>query len=50
MVIEYEPEAKFYPEGSTIEQMAEIDMQTEDKELLFGDCVSDTITYEIIGD
>ena len=48
-IIEYVPEPANYPDGSTIEQMAQIDANQEDKETLFdSDCISDNVAYEII--
>ena len=48
-IVEYVPEPANYPIGSTIEQMADIDVNQEDREALFDtDCVSDTVTFEII--
>jgi len=46
-IVEYTPDPVFYPEGSTIEQMAEIDIQSDDREMLFEDSISDKIKYEI---
>ena len=48
MVKEYVPDPEIYPEGMTIEEMAEHDAQTEDLELLFEECDSDKVTWEII--
>lgn len=50
MVLEYEPIVEAYPEGSTIEQMAQIDANTDTPDLLFGSCAleEDNIKYEII--
>lgn len=48
MVIEYTPDPNYYPEGATIEEMAEIDARTDDLDLLFEDCISDEVKYEII--
>ena len=48
-IIEFVPEPENYPDGSTIEQMAEIDANQEDREALFDtDCISDNVIYEII--
>jgi len=52
-IIEYVPVPDYYPIGSTIEQMAEIDVNQEDRELLFSEtsdviCKSDEVTYEIL--
>ena len=47
-IVEYVPEPSYYPEGSTIKQMAEIDMQQDDRELTFDNNISDEIRYEII--
>lgn len=46
-VVEYEPNAECYPEGFTIEQMAELDSKHEDSYMLFEESL-DEITYEII--
>ncbi len=49
MVIEYEPVAEHYIEGLTIEQMAEVDANTDDIDLLFDQELSkDEVTWEII--
>jgi hypothetical protein len=47
LVIEYIPNPEYYPEGSTIEQMAEIDANQDDLETTFMDAES-SVTYEII--
>ena len=52
-VVEYEPNPEYYPEGSTIEQMAQMDSaETNDvrDEIFMSDLKSEKITYEIIGD
>ena len=49
-VVEYIPVPDWYPEGLTIEQMAEFDMQANDREMLFDSNVSDEIVYEIFDD
>lgn len=48
MIVEYVPQAENYPEGFTIEQMAELDSQADDRELTFDKCVSDEVSYEIL--
>jgi len=47
-IVEYVPDPNYYPEGYTIEQMAEIDMQADDRELMFENPISDKIRYEIV--
>lgn len=47
-VIEYEPNPEFYKEGMTIEEMAQHDANFDDPELMFDNCLEDTIQYEII--
>lgn len=47
-IFEYEPEAKYYEEGFTIEQMAEFDANADDRDLLFSQCDSDEVKWEII--
>ena len=49
-IVEYLPEPSFYPKGLTIEQMAELDIQADDREMLFDSNVSDEIKYEIFDD
>lgn len=46
----YEPDIECYPEGFTIEDMAKMDANSDDKELLFDDCDKDEIIWEIIED
>lgn len=48
MIMEYEPDPNYYPENATIEQIAEIDMNSDDRELLFDNCILDEIKYKII--
>jgi hypothetical protein len=50
MVVEFEPDPHYYPEGATIEQIAEIEAKTQDRELLFDDCVKDEVRWEIFED
>jgi len=50
MVVEYVPVSEGYPEGITLEEMAEIDANQDDIELAFDDCVSDEIKWEIVDD
>ena len=47
--MEYVPEPEYYEEGFTVEQMAEADINTDDRELLFDvELISDEIKYEIV--
>jgi hypothetical protein len=48
MVTEYEPEPSHYPEGATIEEMANIDATADDIEAVFDNLTSDRVKYEII--
>jgi len=53
IIIEYVPNVEHYPGCTTIEQMAEVDLQgaNDDPELTFGDnpgLVIDEIKYEIV--
>jgi hypothetical protein len=52
MVVEYTPDPEWYPEGFTIEQMAELDANADDRELTFsGDhLIKDEVRWEIIED
>jgi hypothetical protein len=49
MTLEFEPDPSLYPEGSTIEEMAQMECESsiEDREFQFEDCQSDTISYQI---
>jgi hypothetical protein len=47
MVVEYEPIEDYYPDGSTIKQMADMDANTDDREALFDNCVSDEVQWEV---
>lgn len=48
MVMEYTPDPENYPEGFTIEQMAQLDAGTDDFELLFDtELKSDKVTFTI---
>ncbi|MBX4152397.1 hypothetical protein [Paenibacillus lautus] len=47
-IVEYELIPKYYPEGHTYQQMAELDATHGDIEALFSDCVSDEVKWEII--
>lgn len=47
-VIEYTPNPASYPEGMTIEQMAEFDAKQEDREIIFDECITDEVKYEIL--
>jgi hypothetical protein len=50
MILEFDPDPSLYPEGSTIEEMAQIECESsiEDREFQFEDCQSDVISYQII--
>lgn len=49
MIVEYEPDPAAYDDDTTtIEQMAEFDANADDRELIFDDCVSDIVKWEII--
>jgi|GEM_PF-3019308 len=49
MVIEYELVPEYYPDGYTLEEMAQMDAETDDREMLFDrDLLSDNISWEII--
>lgn len=48
MIVEYEPDPLFYPEGYTIEQMAELDATSDDLESIFTDLLKDDVKWEII--
>lgn len=49
MVMEYTPDPENYPEGMTIEEMAQLDTETDDWEALFdGVLESDEITFTIV--
>ncbi|WP_442637935.1 hypothetical protein [Rossellomorea marisflavi] len=49
MVMEYTPDPKNYPEGFTLEQMAQLDTEADDLELLFeSELKSDSVAFEII--
>ena len=50
MVREYEPQKECYPKGCSIEDMAKIDAETDEVELMFEFVDSDEVTYEIIED
>lgn len=46
---EYTPYPEYYPEGCSIEEMAKIDAEQEDREFTFeDDIVSDEVKWEII--
>lgn len=50
-VIEYTPDPSYYPEGSTIEQMAQIDASNDDIDLTFsGVLEKDQVLWKIIED
>ncbi len=50
MILEFEPDPSLYPEGSTVEEMAQIECESsiEDREFQFEGCQSDEISYQII--
>jgi hypothetical protein len=50
MILEFEPDPDYYPEGSILEEMAEIEYNQnfEDRDAQFSEAQSDTVTYEII--
>jgi len=50
VVVEFEPDPSLYPEGFTLEEMAENECLSdiEDREWQFEDAESDVITYQII--
>lgn len=50
IIMEYEPNPEYYPEGSTIEEIAQYDCDSDDQDLLFHSdaVISDNTTYEII--
>jgi hypothetical protein len=53
MIVEYEPNPKYYPKGSTIEEMASIDIEqmkeSGDYESLFdNELISDELKFEIV--
>ncbi len=50
MILEFEPDPDCYPEGSTLEEMAELECNEnfEDRDAQFSEAQSDTVTYEII--
>lgn len=50
MIKEYEPDPEWCEPGMTIEQMAEQDANAEDLEILFEQCQSDEVKWEIIKD
>lgn len=47
-IIEYIPDAENYPEGFTVEQMAELDANQDDVDLTFMDCTDDSVKFEIL--
>jgi len=48
-IIEFIPNPEHYPDEYTIEQMAELECDQDDRELLFsGDHLSDEVKYEIV--
>jgi hypothetical protein len=53
MIVDYEPNSEYYPEGATIEEMAQMEIknlnESGDYESLFSDdLIQDKITAEII--
>jgi hypothetical protein len=50
-VIEIEVNPEWYPEGATLEEMAEIEANVDDRELQFADnVILDDVKWEIIKD
>lgn len=49
-VIEYVPNPAYYPDGSSIEDMAKIDAESDDLESVFTDLIDDSVTYTILDD
>jgi len=50
METEYEPVVEYYDKCSTMEEMAEVDANTDDLEVLFSDLSKDEIGWEIINE
>lgn len=50
MVKEYTPDPEYYPKDMTIEEMAQNDTNADDRELLFEDCKSDVVRWEVVED
>ncbi|MCY7967852.1 hypothetical protein MOB49_12200 [Bacillus haynesii] len=48
MTYEYTPDPENYPEDYTLEQMARLDAEHEDPNILFAYAHTDEVTYEII--
>lgn len=48
MIIEYVPDPTFYPEGMSIEEIAQLDANTEEKDLLFEGAITNEVEWEII--
>lgn len=48
MVTEYEPVTEYYEEGSTIEEMAELDASADDLESVFTELKSDEVEWQIV--
>jgi hypothetical protein len=46
-IIEYIPDPDYYDEGITIEQMAEVDINSDDRDALFERECTDEVRYEI---
>lgn len=47
-VIEYVPNPAHYPDGSSIEDMAKFDAESDDLESVFTDLVDESVTYTIL--
>ena len=48
-IIEIDPDPEWYPEGYTIEQMAELEADAEDREGQFSDnVIMDEVKWEIV--
>lgn len=48
MTTEYEPVSEDYGEGSTIEEMAELDASADDLESVFTELTSDEVKWQIV--
>jgi hypothetical protein len=50
MIKEYIPDPVHYPKKMTISQMAQMDADLDDREMLFEECLSDEVKWQIISD
>lgn len=51
IVIEYEPDIDCYDDNMTIEEMAQLDADADDRELTFDrDLTSDNVVWEVLDD